>query len=538
MKLLLSDILKLDIFKDAEIIAGRSGKNNEVSFVTIMDVPNIAEWLHGGEMLLAAGIFEKCCNENFFRSVKRKSVSAIITKYAYASAVDDNIRFVCEELCIPIIAVSAGISWSDIMIPITQLIAKMQYELIYQSQQFHSALMRSLIRGESVAQLCGNIYDMFKLSIAVTNYDFSLMGYSNNIEWNKVMEKFSIYEAYYHYDLGTTINGSKIGGYVYNNYYLSGIGSQIFIFPVSQNHVTYGYVFLLTGINNEKLNASESMKIDQISLVIGINSVKKLEFGHTARRYNNLLLDRILHDNAIDQLERAELEKSLGCKFHYNYYIAIVKVEWNITDIYKQSTIISRLFEAIKLNNADFYDVLCFERSSFLVFFLPGEDRFIKRTAESLFEKCSAMLESKIKIGISESTHDDFIKAYNHALTTLQYIEDAKKDRLFFYEDLGVLRYFIDKEGKLDSDFLDDTKKRYILPLEKYDTEHGTQLKYTVERYIANDCSGVKTQKELFIHKNTLYARLSKIEKLINCRIDSAEDMFNIQLALKLDRQI
>ena len=74
--------------------------------------------------------------------------------------------------------------------------------------------------------------------------------------------------------------------------------------------------------------------------------------------------------------------------------------------------------------------------------------------------------------------------------------------------------------------------------LEKYDTEHGTQLKYTVERYIANDCSGVKTQKELFIHKNTLYARLSKIEKLINCRIDSAEDMFNIQLALKLDRQI
>ena len=157
MKLLLSDILKLDIFKDAEIIAGRSGKNNEVSFVTIMDVPNIAEWLHGGEMLLVAGIFEKCCNENFFRSVKRKSVSAIITKYAYASAVDDNIRFVCEELCIPIIAVSAGISWSDIMIPITQLIAKMQYELIYQSQQFHSALMRSLIRGESVAQLCGNI---------------------------------------------------------------------------------------------------------------------------------------------------------------------------------------------------------------------------------------------------------------------------------------------------------------------------------------------------------------------------------------------
>ncbi len=147
------------------------------------------------------------------------------------------------------------------------------------------------------------------------------------------------------------------------------------------------------------------------------------------------------------------------------------------------------------------------------------------------------MLGGKIKIGVSETTCDNFTKGYNHALTALQYITEAEKSDICFYEDLGVLRFFIDKEGKLDKDFLEDTRRRYILPIEKYDSEHGTQLKETLTRYITNDCSAIKTQNDLFIHKNTLHARLTKIGKLINCRIDSAEDMFNIQLALKLEKQ-
>lgn len=487
-------------------------------------------------MLLVAGFFENFCSEEFFRAMKHKEVSAIVTKYTYATAMNENLCALCEELCMPVIAVPIGASWSDIMIPITQLIAKIQYELIYQSQQFHSMLMASLIRGDSVAQLCEKVYETFGLSVAVMNYDFSLAGYSSNIEWNKAVKSFSIYDAQYRYDLGVSINGDHIAGYVYNNYYLNGVGSQLFIFPVIQNHITHGYILLLSGIGNKKLNPSESMKVDQIALVIGLNSVKKLEFGHTARRYNNLLLDRILHDHFIDQLERREIEKELNRHFHHSYYIAIVKVKWSISDLYRQGIMVSRLFDNIKADNTNFYDVLCFERSSFLVFFIPGKDNYIKRTAENLFEMCSTILESEVKIGISEATHDDFLKAYNHALTTMQYIEETNRDKICLYEELGVLRFFIDNEGKLDREFLMDTKKRYILPIEQYDREHNTRLKATLIRYIANDCSAVKTQQEMFIHKNTLYSRLAKIGKLINCRMDSAEDMFNIQLALKLDK--
>ncbi|WP_415583762.1 helix-turn-helix domain-containing protein [Klebsiella spallanzanii] len=49
-----------------------------------------------------------------------------------------------------------------------------------------------------------------------------------------------------------------------------------------------------------------------------------------------------------------------------------------------------------------------------------------------------------------------------------------------------------------------------------------------------NDCSKTKTEKQLFIHKNTLIARLNTINKILNCDVNRAEDLFNVQLAMKI----
>ncbi|MEG1189895.1 MAG: helix-turn-helix domain-containing protein, partial [Oscillospiraceae bacterium] len=54
------------------------------------------------------------------------------------------------------------------------------------------------------------------------------------------------------------------------------------------------------------------------------------------------------------------------------------------------------------------------------------------------------------------------------------------------------------------------------------------------ELYISNNCSKTNTEKQLFIHKNTLRARLSTINKILGCDVDNMEDLFKIQLALKL----
>lgn len=536
MELLLSDILRLDPFQEAKIVAGKSGINNEVAFATVMDVPTIIEWLHGGEMLLAAGIFLECCSESFLCSLKSKSVSAVITKPDYTQRMDAHLCALCDQMSLPIITVPAETAWGDIMNPITQLVAQKQYEVIYQSQLFHATLMRFLMKGDSLTQLCTDIYQMSRLSIALTDMNFSLIGQSEDIAWSQVLEKFSIYDAHYCYNLGSNINGTPIGGYIYNNFYLSSIGSQAFIFPIIQNTVSYGYVFVLVNVHCQKLTVAESMQIDQISLVTGFNSVKRVEFNNTLRRYNNLLLDRILSNYTLDEQDRAEIEKSLNCHLSDQYYLAIVKASAQEQSLYAFSTRISQLFDSIRADKVDFSGVLCFERSNFLVFFIPEEDQFIRRCISRLHDKCRDYLRGTVRIGVSERTHDAFFKAYDQALQTLQYVDVSIKKEYGFYEDLGILRFFIDKNGRLDEDFLAGVVGKYLKPIEWYDDQHHGQLKKTLVKYIDNDCSSVRTQSSLFIHKNTLHARLAKIEKILGCSLSSSEDMFNIQLALKIDQ--
>ena len=536
MELLLSDMIRLEPCHQAQIIAGKSGIDNEVAFATVMDVPTIIEWLHGGEMLLAAGIFQECCSESFLRSLKCKSVSAVITKPDYIQGMDPYLCALCDQMSLPIITVPAEMAWGDIMNPITQLVAQKQYEVIYQSQLFHATLMRFLMKGDSLTQLCRDIYQMFRLSVALTDMDFALIGQSDDIDWSQVMEKFSIYDAHYCHNLGSNINGTPIAGYIYNNFYLGSIGSQAFIFPIIQNTVSYGYVFMLVRVHRQKLTVAESMQIDQISLVTGFNSVKRVEFNNTLRRYNNLLLDRILSSYTIDENDRAEIEEPLNCRLSDHYYLAIVKTGSKGQSLYAFSTRISQLFDSIRANRVDFANVLCFERSNFLVFFIPEEAAFIRRCIERLHEKCRNYLGEPIRIGVSERTHDAFLKAYNQALQTLHYVDVSIKKEYGFYEDLGILRFFLDKNGKLDEGFLDDIVERYLKPVERYDLQHHGQLKKTLIKFIDNDCSSLKTQNSLFIHKNTLHARLAKIESILGCSLSCSEDMFNIQLALKIDQ--
>ena len=55
-----------------------------------------------------------------------------------------------------------------------------------------------------------------------------------------------------------------------------------------------------------------------------------------------------------------------------------------------------------------------------------------------------------------------------------------------------------------------------------------------MELYLSNNGSKRETEQKLFIHKNTLRARLATINKILNCDVDLLEDLFEIQLAFRL----
>ncbi|MEH7391920.1 helix-turn-helix domain-containing protein, partial [Bacillus sp. JJ1474] len=57
--------------------------------------------------------------------------------------------------------------------------------------------------------------------------------------------------------------------------------------------------------------------------------------------------------------------------------------------------------------------------------------------------------------------------------------------------------------------------KKYLKPLYDYDAKNNGQLIETLQAYLQCNCLKNETAKKLFIVRQTLYHRLSKIESLI-----------------------
>ncbi|XOQ44173.1 MAG: hypothetical protein ACFWTN_07020 [Clostridium sp.] len=70
--------------------------------------------------------------------------------------------------------------------------------------------------------------------------------------------------------------------------------------------------------------------------------------------------------------------------------------------------------------------------------------------------------------------------------------------------------------------------------LEQYDREHGTDLTNTLDVLIQNMGARQKTAEKLFIHRNTLANRISRIEKITGLDLSKNENLFRLGFALKI----
>ena len=64
--------------------------------------------------------------------------------------------------------------------------------------------------------------------------------------------------------------------------------------------------------------------------------------------------------------------------------------------------------------------------------------------------------------------------------------------------------------------------------LEEYDHANGTYLQDTLVAYFMNGFSASKTAEALFIHRNSLQYRLSKIEDLLETELDDYMEYLDI----------
>lgn len=538
--MIVKDILNFDCSLEIHILAGKDGIENEVKTVTIMDIPDITNWLRGGELLISGVLFSQCCSKKFIDELVAKRIPGIITKEKFTNQIEKEIFEYCDFIHFPIIIVPPDCNWGEIMNPIISYIVKEPLKIIEESHKFHDALMKSMIEGSSLSTLCSQLYISANLSLAIADNDYHLLGYSDNLDWIDLTRKLSKYTIQYSGYSYASLDEKKSYVYTYQTLSLSSFCLKILIYPVTLNHNHYGNILLAVNEKMKILSPMDTMKIQQLGIIVALNATKQNEINTATRQFNNLVLDRLLQENTFSITDAEAILSSIKKKMHRYYYMVQFKYDdtYNFDIILSQRNKINRLHAKIESNIANHEHILLFERSGTHIVLIPDSTQGFEQLLLKLKNFFIETLDiPNIFIGISEITPiNKLSKAFIQSEYTANYALTYKIDKPFlYYSQLGILKYFMESNGHLNETFLRELYKKYIVPLIEHDTLYHSELLKTLEIYFKNNCSKTKTEAELFIHKNTLRARIASINKLLDCNIDSMEIAINIEVALKFN---
>ena len=98
-------------------------------------------------------------------------------------------------------------------------------------------------------------------------------------------------------------------------------------------------------------------------------------------------------------------------------------------------------------------------------------------------------------------------------------------ERIFYYEEVSIYHAIDLCADAVHNDYHSGNLiylcHPALITIERYDKKYGTDLTETLYLYLNNNCNTAKTAKLMYIHRNTLYYKIKKIEELIGQSLEN-----------------
>lgn len=133
------------------------------------------------------------------------------------------------------------------------------------------------------------------------------------------------------------------------------------------------------------------------------------------------------------------------------------------------------------------------------------------------------------RIGVSAPFNalDDLPSAIRQARSAL--IRNHQQGKVLHFEEHAATSLFLPR----DPDQLRAIAQQVLGPLRTYDEQRSTSLTQTLRVFLEENRSWVRASERLFVHRQTLIARISRIEKIIDRDLSSMEDSAECWLAVQ-----
>lgn len=550
MSITLREALAIGPLKKARVVAGRD-LDREITFVNIMEVPEVARWMKGGELLLTAGFAIKEDAElrrRLIFELAEKGVAAFgIKPGQYLDEVPADMIQCADKANLPLLELPRDVPYMDIMLPLFELMINDQLYRLKKAEEIHHKLYGVILSGEGVAGIAQALADLADNPVLIADSSGNLL--SSSTPGMKEGRPEPGWEA----KVLNSLSLKKDGLFTLNphRWHRARVEAedgplQLVLVPVEINAVLSGQLLILE--RNRKLDEQDLMAMENASAIIALEFAKEKAVFETERRVRGELLEDLISGNF--HYEESVIRRAGFMNFNLKTRLAAFVIDIDRFESYlineagrDENRIQELKAKIVQLAHASFLDypggAMLLDKSDSitgLVRLVTQEDA---RLLDSRLRKLKAGIESrlpriKVSLGVGRSYNGvRYIKrSYEEALSALRIGRFMNGPAaVSYYEDLGPYRFLCElKDSEAVISFCQETVGKIIT----YDSQNNTEMLKTLISYFKNDCNLRRTSEDLFIHKNSVIYRVKKIGEITGLDMGDPEKRFNLQLSLKL----
>src|SRR5665811_2210097 len=508
MRVTVDQLLKLGCLSQAKVLAGSRGLSNAVSSVTVGEVPDIADWLSGGEIVLStmfALIDDPVRQQDFCARIMSAGAAALFVKpQRFVGNFPADILEAAGRRDFPIVEVPQEVRWTRIMQEAMEVLLDRHASLLEKSQKIHRQLLDVVIRGggwEGIAKAAAGLVDK---PVAILDVSMEPLG-----AWE--LER----------------------------------GLKAFVVPVIVSHSRLGYVCAFS--EGDELGELERVALENAATVAAVEMARDQARFETEVRLKGDFVDDLIggrFGSADSLMRRASF---LGCDLSKGATVLVAdfdEFERGIAERGMEEEEIQRLKnrffnKCTRLVAGAEQSSLVSLKSDHVICLLSGplgvDRQSLDRIAKQIQGLGQEVVGLSVSVGISRHVEEmeALRKALDEAMTALKVGRRLDgNSSVMHFDGAGTYRLLL-SSFEQNPEELRLLYAETIKLLEEYDAESGSRLVDTLTTYLERDGNLSETAKDLYAHRHTIRYRLQRVEAITGLDVFGSEGRERLGLGLK-----
>lgn len=537
--ILVKDLINTKTLKSCDVITTEQGLLNIVKNATVMDVEDIDQWVHEGEVLTISSKFINTCFTNvFINKLFNKKIACIVTKKKLKKFITKENYDLLKEYNLPIIFIDDDLAWSDIIVTVQDLIIQNQTYYLKENQNFQTSIINYLSDHYSANSLCYIVHNLTGITVAIADHNLKIIDCSEDNDWKYELQNLTKRSLVNLTTIGENFNEVAMRGYSYKDCSIN-TEDQYFIVPdkLLNRFMANFYIIIKYKGDATYLPSRFIGRIETIESIFSLKRSIKSAFKKSNYYFKSVIFEELLEMDHEDETKKNQISLSLNAELNNKYYLILIKDFKNDT-ICKNVDLLAGFIDYIKHKGFYNENFLIFIYKENWIFLIDDSVQSIKEICTNIYDSLIMYFENQqFKIGISNVYNYWNLKhAFKEAQFAMNFIKNNKNKNksILMYNELGIIKLFTDENGQINSVYINEMFQNYLRPLLIYDENHSADLYNTLVSFLSNDLSLKITSENLFIHVNSLRARLKKIEEVININLNNIDSIVNLRITTLL----